>query len=136
MFKQANKKTQKKSFGNSSTSAITMGKKNLLMPLTGLISIKIQKISDRLKDIRKFFKSRPSRKLSLNSFRNGNYREYRAKWNKRKRHNFASKDGRSILKKDPESPQKTIFYCSVQCLWRIITYRPYHFEKLQLFSVF
>ena len=31
-----------------------------------------KKISDRFKDIQKFFKSRPSRKLSLNSFRNGN----------------------------------------------------------------
>ena len=37
------------------------------------------------------------------------YREYPAKRNKRKRHNFASRDGRSILKKDPESPKKTIF---------------------------
>ena len=34
-----------------------------LISLTGLVSKKIQKISDHLKDIRKFFKSRPSRKL-------------------------------------------------------------------------
>ena len=34
-----------------------------LMPLIGSVSMKIQKISDRLKDLRKFFKSRPSRKF-------------------------------------------------------------------------
>ena len=34
------------------------------------VSMKIQKISDHLKDLRKFFKSRPSRKLYLKSFRN------------------------------------------------------------------
>ena len=56
---------------------ITVGKKkkrtwHFSMPLTGLISIRIQKISDGLKDIHKFFKSRPSGKLSLNSLRNGN----------------------------------------------------------------
>ena len=31
-----------------------------------------ENLQDHLKDIRKFFKSRPSRKLWLNSFRNGN----------------------------------------------------------------
>ena len=56
---------------------LTMGKKkrtwHFSMLLTGSISIDIQKISDCLKDIQKFFKSRPSRNLSLYSFRNGKF---------------------------------------------------------------
>ena len=50
------------------------------------------------------------------------YRVYPANCYKRKRHNSASRNGKSNLKTVSESPLKTIFCCLVQSLWGMTTF--------------